>query len=236
MRKTQENKFTMYVTVDTFLNENQSIVSGIPELNESYNKFKMMNAAIKGKDDEKKNVMKGKAVSKLRARNNVISASRKISAGLFAYAFNIKDDELAALSNVKKSDLDVMRDTELVEALEGLREIARTRLDVLEPYGVTQAKFDAFSDKIAVFDGTVGRTGTGMVRKKGATKSLKIFFKEGDELLDVIDKYINGLNDEHPEFVRNYNDSRLMKNLGVRHRKEELPEGAPAPEGQTPVS
>lgn len=222
MRKRQENKFAMYNTTDSYLSESQVIVESINELNAHHQDFKAKLTAIKSKNDEKKNAIMGKAVSKLMARDNVIKSSIKVSAGLYAYAKRSRNIELAEISNVHRSDLGKMRDTELVDGLEALRDLAYSYIRSLETFGVTAAKFDEFKNKITEYDIAVGRSQTGMVRRKGAGKSLTILFTEADDVLVTLDKLVNGLNDEHPEFVRMYNDARLINNLGIRHRKEEI--------------
>ncbi len=65
---------------------------------------------------------------------------------------------------------------------------------------------------------------TGRVKRKGAVKSLKLLFKEADDLFGIMDKLVNGMEEkDKQEFVRRYNDSRKFQNLGVRHRPAENP-------------
>ena len=223
MRKNQENRFTMIKTVRTFLEQNQDIVTNISELANVQAQLKGIYDNLKAKDKEKKNSFEGKALVKLASKERVIKSSLAVSAALFAFAKKSGNIELAGLTDITRSSLDLMRDTMLVEAMEGLRNLATANISELGPYGVTQSKLDEFTAKIEEYDDSIGKKETGMVKRKGAVKSLKLLFSEADEVFLVMDKLVNGMEEDDKQvFVRGYNDSRKIQNLGVRHRKEEL--------------
>ena len=219
MRKNQENRFTMIKAVRTYLEEKQEIVSAIGELAENQAILNSIYESLKDKDNEKKTSYKGKAASKLANKESVIKSSMAVSAALFAYARKTGNIVISELTDITKSSLEIMRDTMLLEAMEGLRNLAASEINSLTPYGITQEKLDSFSEKITQYDESIGSTETGRVKRKGAVKTLKLLFKEADELFEVMDKLVNGIEEkEKQEFVRGYNDSRKIQNLGVRHR------------------
>lgn len=226
MRKNQENKFTMYKAVDTYLDENLVIVQGITELSASHLQLKGKYLELKTKNDESLKALSGKAVSKLVARMNAINSSLAISGGLYGYAKKNKNTELETITNIQKSSLDKMRDTELTTALEAIADLAEAHISSLEPFGVTPAKAEEFREKINLYDASVGKKETGMIRKKGAKKSLRTLFTEADDILVTMDKYIDGLKNDHGEFVSNYKEARFIMNMGIRHKKVVVvPEG-----------
>lgn len=219
MLKKQENKFTMYNAVNTFLSENEEIISSIPELKESQIAFSEKCRELFRKDELKRNATAGKAITKLRARNIAISNCMSVSAALFSLAKKKNDEELAAMSDIPRSRLEVMRDTEISEILESVYQLAYSRLDVLEPFGINAAKLENFRQSKDRFSEAFGRSQTGVVKRKGANHSINDLFKQADDILVRIDKYVKGMSNDNTEFVRHYEDLRVIRNLGIRHNK-----------------
>ena len=227
MRKEQENRFTMIKTVTTYLTERQEIVSANRELAESQTVLEEIYEDLKKKDKLKKNSYRGKASTKLTFKESLIKSSMSVSAGLFAYAKKTGNVLISELTDIPKSSLEHMRDTMLVEAMEGLKNLASPVISELATYGIKQEKLDAFSEKIAQYDQPIVSSETGRVKRKGAVKSLKLLFKEADDPFGIMDKLVNGMEEkDKQEFVRGYNDSRKFQNLGVRHRPAENPSQA----------
>lgn len=219
MLKKQENKFTMYNAVNTFLSENEEIISSIPELNENSIAFSEKCRELIQKDELKRNATAGKAITKLRARNTAISNCMAVSAALFAYAKKNYDEELAVISDIPRSRLEVMRDTEISEIFESVYQMAFTRLGVLESFGINSSKLENFKQAKDRYSEAFGRSQTGVVKRKGAKQSISELFNQTDDILVRIDKFVKGMNVENPEFVRHYEDLRVIRNLGVRHNK-----------------
>ena len=237
MRKTQENRFTMIKTVRTFLEQNQETVNNISELANSQVQLNTIYSDLKIKDNEKKNSLKGKAATKLALSERLIKSSLSVSAALFAFAKKNKNVELMEKTDINVTSLERMRDTMLVEAMEGLKSLASAYISELASYGITQEKLNDFSAKIEEYDDSIGDKETGMVKRKGAVKSLKLLFSEADEVFLVMDKLVNGMEEDDKQvFVRGYNDSRKIQNLGVRHRKEELKKSGTPGEEITTIS
>lgn len=232
MRKKQENRFTMIKAVRTYLSEKQDIVSEISELVNSKAILDEIHDNLKAKEQEKNNSFAGKAAAKLAMKEALIKSSRSVSAALFAYAKKTGNIVISELTDIPKSSLELMRDTMLVEAMEGLKNLAVPVIGELGPYGISQEKLDAFTEKINDYDKSIGDSETGRVTRKGAVKTLKLLFSETDELFEVMDKLVNGIDDKSKqEFVRGYNDARKVRNMGIRHKADkDLPVQEPESE------
>lgn len=220
MNKSQENKFTMLRTIDEYLDSKSSIISGIDELTTNHQLLKSKTTEIKAKDDEKINATKGKVSTKHYTKAGVVSMAIAIAGGVYAYGKKIKNNEILERADITKSDLRKMRDSELVEAVESLRDLATLHSSLLEPFGISQTKLEAFSGKITQFDNAFVQKENSVITQTGATKSLVTLFREADEILNSIDKLVNGLNDDQKEFVRDYYAGRTIKRLGIRYEKD----------------
>lgn len=232
MNKQQENRFTMYNAVNKYLGENPETTGTIQAFNENCNAFSEKCIEIKLKDDTKKTVAVGKTISKLNARESAITRCLLISAGLFAYAKKTNNDELAELSDIQRSRLEMMRDTELIETLESVYELAKARSAEGVTYGFGETELESYRLIIQKYDDAFGRSQTGMLKRKVAVKSLVELFSEAGAILEVIDKYVHGMRETHSDFAAHYNDARVIRHLGLRHRKDEQP--VTPPDNQTP--
>lgn len=221
MLKRQENKFTMYKSINAFLDENREKVGSIVELANSYTAFNSKCEDIKAKNETKRTVSQGKATSKLKMRKRAIDASVGIAAGLFTLGKKNDDDELSAISDIPRSELEGMRDSELLEVLETLGSMAEARSEQLTSHGITTDKLESYKRAIGSYNDAFGKRVTGVTKRKIAGASIEIHFAEADEILINIDKLISGMQNEDPEFVRQYKDLRVIKHLGLRHRDDE---------------
>lgn len=239
MRKQQENRFTMIITVITYLERFFQIVNRVPELEENLGILKTKKAEISIKDERKKTALTGKTLTKQQAKDNAVKSAMAVSGALFAYGKKITDHVIIERSSLIKSELDRMRDTELAELLESLNELATEKLNVLGPYGISEARLNLFAERIESLNKALGDKEDSGVARSGAVKSLNDLFKEADQILLSMDKLVIGLNEDEPEFVRDYNTARKVKNLGLRHRKpeEQIPdEGTNSPPDQSQES
>lgn len=221
MIKSQENKFTMAKAVSSYLGENEHVTSGIPELIQHLNSLNIKFSEIEAKDTEHKTFRKGKLNVKYYEKSEAIKKAMGVSGAVNAYAVKNGLIELETNSKITKSSLESMRDAELVGRLRFILELASENLQYLEPYGITQAKFEAYSRIIDKYEFSVGQSESSKAVQKGAKKTLRQLFDELDKLLFSIDRLANGLLESNPEFVRNYRLTRKIYNPGTRHRQQE---------------
>jgi hypothetical protein len=221
MNKKQENKLAMLKTVDTYLDENREIAGTIAEFNTNHQQLKSVYNEIMAKDDQKINALKGRTVNKREAKRKVTSAAKSIAGGLFAFGKKSGDNIIMKKADIYVSKLIAMRDIELIEAAESLRNLALEYSDALAEFGISAAKLTAFSSKISEYDNAVGQKQNSIIIQTGATKTLKTLFSEADSVLLSMNKLADSLKDEHPEFVRDYYAARVVKKFGTRYNADE---------------
>lgn len=221
MQKRQKNKFSMYGTVHTFLEDKSAVYADNEEFNLHRISLKENIAEIRLKDDAGKKATKGKAKNKEVTRTYVTKQALAVAGALYAFAKKSGNQTHIASMDLTKSKLDKLRDSELITELESILEAANGKKSDLLKYDITQAKLESFAANIMTYSIALGAQDTGGAIKKGAFKSLSTLFKDADSLLDSIDKLMENYKDSNEEFYAGYKTARVIKDLGIRHNEEE---------------
>lgn len=232
MKKREANIFAMMKNTETLLNENINKFSGVTEITELLNSFKNVISRIVTKEELKRMVLAGKTLRKLSEKNEAIRKAMAISGALYAYAVKTKNIELTETADIYRSDFKKLRDNELPGVLETLKDITQEHLRELEHYGVTAETYNSFSEKINLYKKALSQREAGNTTRSGAVVSLKELFREAGDILVTIDRLVNGLDEEYPEFVREYTIARAVKNLGVRHKATDTAKENKTPDNQ----
>lgn len=220
MKKRHENKFKMYNSVKTLLLESSDKVNSIRELNELSRIFERKCGELNANETTRKNVLKGKAVTKNKAREEAIIGCIAVAAALYSLGKRTHDHELIALSDIEKSTLDRSRDIELQNTFEKFYDHAEERIFQLPDFGVGLAELEEYLDLIDRFSRTFGKSQMGAVKRKVAGKKQHSLFNEADDILKRIDKYIRGMTFKEKEFVDHYFDARKIRHFGIRHKRD----------------
>lgn len=221
MIKYYENKLTMYFSVRNNLEQHGLIINEMPGLNNRVNAFNEKCAEIMRSEEIRRVAMAGKTLSKKNAKDKAITDCMAIAAGLYSMAYDKQDPELKAFSDVHRSYLQLIRDVELVEFLESIFKKAQSKIDELEPYGISSEKLEGYLYSIKGFKKAFGKSQTGLGSRKFVVANIPELFREADELLKIIDKYIEGLRDTEREIHTTYKLSRKIKYYGIRHIAKE---------------
>lgn len=221
MLKTQENKLSMYEAVNSYLETNSGVYSGIAELMEMKGEFVLNKVKLSRKEDERINAKIGKVEEKSTARESVTMPALAISGAIFAYAKKTGDPELQKKSDITISDLDRIRDSEFPIALNSIKDLASANLSNLSGFGINEEMVTNFGSRIERYAKALGSKESSGATKKGASDSLEKLFRSGDSILESIDRMLERYREENPEFYNGYKKSRQIIYTGVRHRKEE---------------
>ncbi|HMS34393.1 MAG TPA: hypothetical protein PKC91_09920 [Ignavibacteria bacterium] len=224
MQKRQKNKFAMYGTVHTFLEDKSAVYADNEEFNLHRISLKQNLAEIRLKDDTGKKATKGKSKNKEVTRTSVSSQALAVAGALYAYAKKSGNQSLIASMNLTKSKLDKLRDSELITELNSIKEKAIEKSADIRKYGIPAEKLESYTTNIETYSKALGAQDTGGAVKKGAYKSLSTLFKDADSLLDSIDKLMENYKDSNEDFYAGYKTARVIKDLGIRHNEEEEPE------------
>ncbi|HMQ70623.1 MAG TPA: hypothetical protein PKA90_16700 [Ignavibacteria bacterium] len=220
MIKNQKNKYAMYDAVSAFLEEKSSNYSGNEEFTEHVNSFKASVNAIELKEDLRNKSTRGKVIDKNINRGSVTDQALAVAGALYAMAK--KNGNVTLLESVKytKSGLNRFRDTGLVIELNSIKEKAVEYSEAISRFGISSDSLAEFTGNIKIYEDALAAKASGGATKSGAVKSLMTLFRESDNILDSIDRLMENYKVSKSEFYDGYKTSRVIKDLGIRHKGE----------------
>ncbi|MBK8549847.1 MAG: hypothetical protein IPL53_01825 [Ignavibacteria bacterium] len=224
MQKRQKNKFAMYGTVHTYIEDKSAVYADNEEFNSHRTSLKNTIAEIRLSDDAGKKATKGKSIEKEVTRNSVSTQALAIAGAIYAFAKKSGDQSLISTMHLTKSKLDKLRDTELITELNSIGDKANEHKEELIKYGIPPAKLESYTGNIETYSKALGAQDTGGAVKKGAYTSLTNLFKDADSLIDSIDKFMENYKDSNKDFYAGYKAARVIRDLGIRHNEEEEPQ------------
>ena len=225
MQKRQKNKFAMYGTVHTFLDDKSAIYADNEEFNLHRISLKQNIADIRLKDDAGKKATKGRSKDKEVNRDSVTAQALAVAGALYAFAKKTGDQPLIASADLTKSKLDKLRDSELITELNSVKVKANEKSAELIKFGIPLSQLESYTTNIETYSKALGAQDTGGAEKKGAYKSLSTLIKDADSVLDSIDKLMENYKNSNEEFYAGYKTARVIKDLGIRHKDDEEGEG-----------
>lgn len=224
MIKRQKNKLSMYGTVRTYAEDNSSVYSENEEFVSHVNLLNLTLDEIGLKEDVRKKATSGKTKAKKVTRAFVSKQALGVSGAIYAYAKKTGDQPLMAKTDIKKSKLIKLRDTELMIELNSINVKGTELSSEIAKFGIPASKLDAYVRNIEIYSKAIGASGTGGAVKKGAFKTLSTLFEEADSIIDSMDRMVENYSDSHAEFYAGYKAARKIKDLGIRHDESEVPE------------
>jgi len=224
MIKRQKNKLSMYGTVRTYAEDNTSVYSDNEEFVSHVSLLNLTLDEIGLKEDVRKKATSGKTKAKKVTRDFVSKQALGVSGAIYAYAKKTGDQPLMAKTDIKKSKLKKLRDTELMIELLSIKAKGTELSLEIAKFGIPASKLDAYVSNMEIYSKAIGASGTGGAVKKGAFKTLSTLFEEADSIIDSMDRMVENYSDSHAEFYAGYKAARKIKDLGIRHDEVEVPE------------
>jgi hypothetical protein len=118
-----------------------------------------------------------------------------------------------------------MRDTDLVSKATAIHATATEVISSLADFGITAATLTDLSSQISAFDASLGAREGGVAERSAARIALAELFDKADETLKKdLDKLIELVKKDAPQFYNAYYGARVIKDLGHRSKpKAETP-------------
>ena len=222
MDKRQENKQSMWETVEDVLDTNQEEVSKIPAFAESVGNFKTKAAAARIRLKEAENATKGKARVKEDAGQSLIAALVAVTSALRVYAHKEHKTELEAKVSMSPSDIKGLRDTELKDVAKMVIGLADENAAVLIPHGITAEKLTDLKTRYDAYCAALSdKAGSGATRNSVRESADALIAGVNKILSKEIDDYMEQMAEVTPEFYNAYWAARPIHVLGVRHKPKE---------------
>ncbi len=225
MPKFLENKLSMYEAVRSFLKANGDKLAGIPALVSATGDFDTVVEQIKAKGLEVDNSTSGKAQKKADAEEALVDSLLPVSAALLALASVNKDPELKAKVAASESQLRKMRDTDLAKKAEGIRQAGTANLSAAADFGLTQEMLADLDSRIKTFNVALGDRESSVGQRVGAKSAMIELYGVADEILSGrLDNLITLLRKKEPQLCEEYNSTRVIRDVGLRHKPVASPQ------------
>lgn len=219
MKKNQNTKLPMNLTVQKVCRDNQSIWIGIPAFETAFNEFESLQEKISNTLGKQGSNIKGVTQDKTAVRKALADITLEVARALFAYASDKNDLSLKARADVTGSDLEHTRGSETLAICQTVFNEVQTLTDQLVSYGITQNEMNDFMNIIDAFSTLLPAPRTAISERKGATDELAKLFAKTDHILkEKLDKLILKFKISNPEFYRLYFDARIIVDIGGRHQ------------------
>jgi hypothetical protein len=220
MIKHQENKLTMYRSVQSLLQANVAVTATVPAVGALETEFGELLNQIQATSVARDQATLGKRSFKAGRKDALVTAILHISAGLVAYARSQEDAELKEKAVVRQSQLRRLRDTDLAARGRAIFILASDRVAVLETYGITPQTLTDFEATIIAYDEAIGIRESSVAERVGARHALNALFRKTDTLLqEGLDGLIEQFRDSHRQFYDEYWSAKVIKDIGIRHEK-----------------
>jgi hypothetical protein len=219
MTKNQENKLTMYEAIHSILQDNASVTATVPAFQPALQEFGAKLGELKNMALEVKTAFVGKNADKKTTEAVLIGSLIKVTSAMQAIAHRTRNQTLAEKAKITESQLRHSRDTDLMIQATGIHAAALEVADQLKDFGITAANLDELSSQIAAFHQALGKREGGMAQRGAARNALADLFTGIDTILrQDLDKLMELLKTDHPQFYDAYQKSRVIKHLGIRTR------------------
>lgn len=222
MNKREENRYSMFRQVITELDKNPVEFTKYPGLVSAISEFKTLYANIAAKDDKYLTRTNGKLIDFELAEEKMVEAIMELAGFLKVIAKNEADNSLFEQVNFGVYDLTRMRDSNLAVKAESVYNAAQTNKSKLTAMNYTAEKLTDVKSKIDLFASALSDKENSYTEKTTFKLELNELFKMADDLLkEIIDDFMELYKTDNPTMYNNYFSARIVKNLGVRHTKQE---------------
>ena len=211
MNDRQENKLTMYETVQETMAANVTITAAVPAIAPAVAALGAEITTIQTLSQTQKQPTKGATKSKSQLRGAMADAAVPVASALKALASATGNAELAAQANFTRTDFVFSRDTVAPDNAVIVKNLAIANLAALANYGAVQSDIDALAAAITAYNASITRPRQVVTLTKAATKQLEEAFARADVILnDQLDNLIEKFRLTQPAFYLAFQSARVI--------------------------
>lgn len=212
MNDIERKKLAMYESIVSYLLENRDILSTVRGFSWSLTKLRRVIDEIELKEKEISSQTLEKTIQTSKAREELILKLTPMVTSMFTYSKQIGDVYLKEKSRCTQSFLVRLRDSELIDKSNALRQLAGRHIDGLKGFGITKNFLNELEINIEQFKKSLENKITSFI-SSDAVESLRKLFEYADRILmEQMDKFVEQLDEEYEEFYEDYLLIRAMEN------------------------
>jgi len=221
MEKFQENKLSMYISVQQVTNFHSEAWGSFKVFKDQFSGFEGLIEKILELRKIQEGKITGVTKDKAAAAYNAVEKGLIVQDKLSAYGSIIDDNKLIDRVSYSFSKLINSRDTFIINRLQIIHENASKYISELADYELTQEDLDELESLITRFRSIVENPRQAITNRARATSEIKVYFAEADKVLKCrLDKLINHYKASNSAFWKQYKSARKIIDLGHRKREE----------------
>lgn len=221
MRQVSENFMTMAEATLKMLQTNETVWSGNAPFAALVNAVKEGIDAVTVLQKDGNAVSTGATLDKELAGDAAIAQAMRLSKFAQVYLLEKGNHTLHDQVKVSRSSMDRHGDAELTAALQNLHEKLSSLSTEAESYGITAAELNKLKDLTKTFDDIKSNPRMIVSGRKSSNMNIPATLRHLREIFHKTDRLIHLWDESHPQFFNNYNNARIIIDLGVRHEKKE---------------
>jgi DNA repair exonuclease SbcCD ATPase subunit len=227
MDRAQTNRVTMFKSVEAFLDQNNSVWSGMAPLVAAVQQFKDKLASI---DDaaQKQETPIGAVGDKAAAREELEEVLFLSCEALGVLGHTSNDHELVALVKVTPTSLHRLGNEELSHRASTVLQEAKAKKSQLAALQVTQANIDELDQALQTFQATKEKPRLAISERMVQTSVLPELLRNVNDILrNQIDRLVNLFRRSNPQFVRGYRSARVVIDRPGSHASAQMTGSSP---------
>lgn len=225
MDKIQENKFSMYLSVQKVTNFHSDVWQELPAFKSRYSIFEKLIETIREVRLVQEGEITGVTKDKADAQQKAVEKGNEIATAVYAYASVNGDLKLKDRVSYSPSKLKLSRDTILIDSLNVIKNEALKKLPELSDYGLIQEDIDELTALIDRYAEVVENPRQSITNRARSTKELKEYMTKADTILkDQLDKLVNQFKVKSPAFFKQYKGARIIIDRGIPKKEKKIEE------------
>ena len=219
MERKANNKVNMLITVDKFLDNNQSLISANHAIVEAHNRLKSYTSTIQTLNLKQSEDTTIETALKNKAKDTLIANALKVAAGIGAHGTATADLRLQAIAKVSKTMLHDMRENDFANKIQAIADAAKPIASQLEVWGVTQEDVDALDTQKEQFTTHTPIQRTVKVKAVQATGDLNKTVTDAVKYLNTtLDAFMLPFKTINPTFHGEYLHARKIIDTAATHK------------------
>lgn len=225
MNRNQINLLNAMKSVDQFFTENPKLLEEKPSLKAAVAQNKVLISEMEALSKAQKTTTKTDVALKGQTRTTLVEANLKVLAGVKAVGIATNDTRLKMAADITKSELNKMRDNDLIEESQTTYELGLSLALKLLEWDVTTPDIEAVNTNSAAYDAMDPAIKNIKARSSQATDDLKDKSKESSAFLrDTLDEMMVTVKTSQPVVYAQYQKARAIINIPGEHGKGTTPD------------
>jgi len=223
MTKREVNKYTMYKSLLTVLDENREKIGESEGLKTLSAELAEIIGKISETDNRYKNLSKGATSDKYNSKDSLIASLLKTGNVLYVYAKRTDNFPLKEKCDLTESQLKRIRENELLQKAKTVVENAELNAGEIAPFHKEiNEDLKNLKELLTAFEGSINNQSSKSTEKQASREALTEGFKKADDIIkDQLDPLIELIREKDIDIYNQYYAARTIKDLGVRKTVKE---------------